>query len=137
MGSPPLTRGKAIDDYIEERSNRITPAYAGKSCLPKSPATQNRDHPRLRGEKCNYADPSMYESGSPPLTRGKGDKMRLLMFNHRITPAYAGKSPARAGLPPANGDHPRLRGEKNVRAAMRLKIPGSPPLTRGKEMRQL
>ena len=51
VGSPPLTRGKAIDNYNREETHRITPAYAGKRWRRSSSGSKLRDHPRLRGEK--------------------------------------------------------------------------------------
>ena len=44
-------RGK--DDRIcgQHHSGRITPAYAGKSVFDVSQTDQQRDHPRLCGEK--------------------------------------------------------------------------------------
>ena len=51
-GSPPRMRGK-VTGYIESHMDeRITPAYAGKSCPKKIGRNVHRDHPRVCGEKC-------------------------------------------------------------------------------------
>ena len=44
-------RGKVRPECIGEKRVRITPAYAGKSCLHLYAADFQRDHPRLCGEK--------------------------------------------------------------------------------------
>ena len=50
----------------------------------------------------------------------------------RITPAYAGKRPARRGAGSWLRDHPRVCGEKLCTQAEALGIEGSPPRVRGK-----
>ena len=50
-GSPPRMRGKAEMDISEWPTNRITPAYAGKSSLDLASVQCCRDHPRVCGEK--------------------------------------------------------------------------------------
>ena len=50
-GSPPLTRGKAVDIRADVLLRGITPAYAGKRYLVWHFYDAGRDHPRLRGEK--------------------------------------------------------------------------------------
>ena len=50
-GSPPLTRGKESHLPKSLDQSRITPAYAGKRDMDFVVEANNRDHPRLRGEK--------------------------------------------------------------------------------------
>ena len=50
-GSPPLTRGKAAALRRCQRLCGITPAYAGKSYEGMPKRIEEKDHPRLRGEK--------------------------------------------------------------------------------------
>ena len=50
-GSPPPMRGKGFAEFLREASNRITPAYAGKSDLIAVLCYGYADHPRLCGEK--------------------------------------------------------------------------------------
>ena len=70
-GSPPLTRGKAMDEETYQRLSRITPAYAGKSGTAYKQDHCDEDHPRLRGEKSSFPYFLASHAGSPPLTRGK------------------------------------------------------------------
>ena len=49
-----------------------------------------------------------------------------------VSPAYAGKSPARFSSPRRCRDHPRMCGEKELRQAIAVQHIGSPPRMRGK-----
>ena len=111
---------------------RITPAYAGKSCLPVSGSAASKDHPRLRGEKSSRLVAPSQSLGSPPLTRGKAGMREIRDACGWITPAYAGKRQFADTVPSKREDHPRLRGEKQRMIRDSAKGKGSPPLTRGK-----
>ena len=132
-GSPPLTRGKEKRKLHSRKKQRITPAYAGKRFPPFFFAMRSQDHPRLRGEKKDILDALDAGRGSPPLTRGKV----LVTFgdidHDGITPAYAGKRFRYNHNTRKSRDHPRLRGEKSFKAAVRSPDKGSPQLTRGKD----
>ena len=67
--------------------------------------------------------------------RGKVKEVQAGHKVLRITPAYAGKSPKRAAAQAANGDHPRVCGEKGRRKMILSCILGSPPRMRGKATR--
>ena len=95
MGSPPLTRGKDSQVPFLLHLCRITPAYAGKSSRDRALKRAHEDHPRLRGEKHFFFIFALPPVGSPPLTRGKVQRLLLLRLQARITPAYAGKSSTR------------------------------------------
>ena len=111
----------------------ITPAYAGKSFFTTHRGTKFRDHPRLCGEKCTYEPFLSILPGSPPPMRGKGGGYSTIEAKMRITPAYAGKRLCKHILDQSNGDHPRLCGEKASAASSMLSPKGSPPPMRGKE----
>ena len=64
--------------------------------------------------------------------RGKADIRPLTKREHRITPAYAGKSFAGNNQLVVSEDHPRLCGEKTLPAASNRIARGSPPPMRGK-----
>ena len=70
-GSPPPMRGKVECHLKEFASNRITPAYAGKSSRIPRLHLRDRDHPRLCGEKPKYSGTFAMPQGSPPPMRGK------------------------------------------------------------------
>ena len=64
--------------------------------------------------------------------RGTDDQRGQILHDHRITPAYAGKSPFEVRVILLREDHPRLCGEKTKAARRRLMGTGSPPPMRGK-----
>ena len=112
LGSPPLTRGKALSLMRLCKDIGITPAYAGKRVDTVLRTQLQKDHPRLRGEKFLVLESTKFRKGSPPLTRGKVNGAELIENRNRITPAYAGKSAIINGIKSIVKDHPRLRGEK-------------------------
>ena len=110
----------------------ITPAYAGKSHRKQHHQTENRDHPRVCGEK---SCPSIFfrnSSGSPPRMRGKGRSSILSSTCTGITPAYAGKRLQEQPKTLEAWDHPRVCGEKSLTFPKSLLMKGSPPRMRGK-----
>ena len=125
-------RGKVLSHLPSIVNKGITPAYAGKSpcCRRSCPCT--RDHPRLCGEKLFEFGNSDFMMGSPPPMRGKVADFFHRAGKLRITPAYAGKSPAIRLLQFLLWDHPRLCGEKASSAASVFPGLGSPPPMRGK-----
>ncbi len=86
----------------------------------------------MRGEKVALPYSYYYRSGSPPLARGKVGRGKKPRPAGRITPACAGKRSFGTSPPLPWKDHPRLRGEKLLRARSAPFAAGSPPLARGK-----
>src|SRR5690606_18749618 len=70
-------------------------------------------------------------TGSPPHTRGARLHLRVLADHQRITPAYAGSTKSGPFLIEEPPDHPRIRGEHEMRRAITPPCGGSPPHTRG------
>mgnify|MGYP006882881248 CR=1 FL=1 len=132
VGSPPRMRGKDDRPCAYDHTDRITPAYAGKSTRLSLFAIFSGDHPRVCGEKIACGHYMLCYSGSPPRVRGKADPKKHRQRQTGITPACAGKR-AMDALPsfPA-GDHPRVCGEKAPRHLALCCILGSPPRVRGK-----
>ena len=64
--------------------------------------------------------------------RGKGVPIVIKRLTNGITPAYAGKRPKDGTAKKADGDHPRLCGEKVEQRNIVIDIIGSPPPMRGK-----
>ena len=91
-GSPPPMRGKGAENNFSPMSNRITPAYAGKSVLGDPRRLLSGDHPRLCGEKLPVLVYPLHVQGSPPPMRGKASRNSGVYLGYGITPAYAGKS---------------------------------------------
>ena len=125
-------RGKDRVKRQIHRCTRITPAYAGKRIFEVFRYEHRGDHPRLCGEKVPRPRNGKEQAGSPPPMRGKGLVGRDPCVNHRITPAYAGKSVSYEKLPSVNKDHPRLCGEKPCWQCPLQRSWGSPPPMRGK-----
>ena len=73
-------------------TQRITPAYAGKSAVGFAHLSFTKDHPRVCGEKMFGKNSNIQDVGSPPRMRGKVMKSIKTSSGTRITPAYAGKS---------------------------------------------
>ena len=125
-------RGKATRHLESSKNGRITPAYAGKSYRFFIVACDDRDHPRLCGEKPFHTLEKYVLTGSPPPMRGKVPRSSVILDCVRITPAYAGKSSQRICERIETKDHPRLCGEKDSPLLNSTLILGSPPPMRGK-----
>ena len=87
FGSPPRWRGKAVKFRCTCGLQRITPAWAGKSCPAARMLPRTRDHPRVGGEKGSTSIVLPMTLGSPPRRRGKAHELRTLPRAVRITPA--------------------------------------------------
>ena len=125
-------RGKAASQTFQTSSFRITPAYAGKSLITPKYLQYPKDHPRLCGEKHCRFHLVCRKLGSPPPMRGKANPENKPNVNHRITPAYAGKSNPTRTWTLVTEDHPRLCGEKGFGLFPQPLYLGSPPPMRGK-----
>ncbi len=131
-GSPPRMRGKGTMKTLAEIAERITPAYAGKSCPQPIILWSNEDHPRVCGEKWQAWRGAQPLSGSPPRMRGKEGQPGRVERGTGITPAYAGKRPRAAQHWTTFQDHPRVCGEKHLGIIVQTGRTGSPPRMRGK-----
>ena len=97
-GSPPHVRGKVRILRVTGVGAGITPACAGKRLAGKKHNSQQKDHPRMCGEKQQSALGDFSGKGSPPRMRGKEPSARPWPAPFGITPACAGK---RSGPLPA------------------------------------
>ena len=125
-------RGKVSFEIAFGSTDRITPAYAGKSRRQGRKQLCTQDHPRLCGEKADMVRRMLKMGGSPPPMRGKAETPDRKQAAKRITPAYAGKRGDLRHYPLAGGDHPRLCGEKVTGYGTLSQSWGSPPPMRGK-----
>ena len=112
VGSPPRGRGKVPDTLLRSVANGITPAWAGKRKQKDKMVQNEKDHPRVGGEKVSSASPMKRLKGSPPRGRGKEVKTTKDSQTDGITPAWAGKSFGISGRYHHGRDHPRVGGEK-------------------------
>ena len=131
-GSPPRMRGKAVLASTTLYRSGITPAYAGKRAWFSYCGCQDRDHPRVCGEKALSTFSSRKNSGSPPRMRGKVLCGRSSAGRHGITPAYAEKRGRTIRVNRTVKDYPRVCGEKMVSMIPHRRSRGSPPRMRGK-----
>ena len=104
-------RGKLDNCPKGDDTTGITPACAGKTLLPYSNFSANRDHPRVCGENLETPNIIQISLGSPPRVRGKLNQLIAIVVRNRITPACAGKTGT--GLVDSINpkDHPRVCGE--------------------------
>ena len=133
--SPAYAGKRFSTPSIPQTKGGITPAYAGKSHCSIGGWRQNRDYPRVCGEKPTEDMSATVALGSPPRMRGKvpydcflirvswdhprvcGEKQ---LFPHSAEggkgspPAYAGKSFLVNLAAQPRGDHPRVCGEKEA-----------------------
>ena len=91
-GSPPRMRGKRPKSLLRQLPNRITPADAGKTGVPRVSWDWMWDHPRGCGENHNVIATAIKTQGSPPRMRGKLAGTAIGSIAGRITPADAGKT---------------------------------------------
>ena len=132
QGSPPRVRGKVLLTVMQQSFPGITPACAGKRPAGGHHRAGPRDHPRVCGEKAAYFRAVCGPMGSPPRVRGKAATLPMTNTALGITPACAGKSPPYSRIPPRDGDHPRVCGEKSLAEGAQASDLGSPPRVRGK-----
>ena len=92
VGSPPRMRGEHEASYAPPTVDRITPAYAGRTCSPTNVIRQTRDHPRVCGENRRPASRCCPPMGSPPRMRGELHIPSCGVGVGGITPAYAGRT---------------------------------------------
>ena len=111
-GSPPRMRGKAGGGRERHPAEGITPAYAGKRINGRVNQQDERDHPRVCGEKGSSTFWSRNHSGSPPRMRGKVLVHLCGKLFPGITPACAGKRPlSLVWMTCETGSPPRVRGK--------------------------
>ena len=84
------------------------------------------------GEKCKRNRETGSRRGSPPHVRGKVIESICVCRHFGITPACAGKSEEAPTNADAEGDHPRMCGEKLLQCTQESHHLGSPPHVRGK-----
>ena len=112
FGSPPHARGRLAGKSGSAKSNRITPACAGKTAFSKWAST--------------------VFAGSPPHARGRLCRRPVSVSHSRITPACAGKTTLEIYVCHTSRDHPRMRGEDGAHFAFDGVNDGSPPHARGR-----
>ena len=75
--------------------------------------SENRAHPRSRGENFHFGVPFGVCVGSSPLTRGKHVHVVAALEFGGLIPAHAGKTLQRRNCVGCTAAHPRSRGENS------------------------
>ena len=118
-GSSPHTRGARRKHCRGRRPGRIIPAYAGSTPCGTIILTEDRDHPRIRGEHTSVTSRRSCAWGSSPHTRGALRRGQHHHGEQRIIPAYAGSTAYCSSAASRRRDHPRIRGEHRLRRQCR------------------
>ena len=132
-GSSPLTRGKLRLRRSFSARPGLIPAHAGKTKANTRPTRPNGAHPRSRGENVASPEFSRAPLRSSPLTRGKRASRQTTSEVTGLIPAHAGKTQEEGASVAAPRAHPRSRGENWCFNHAGETMPGSSPLTRGKQ----
>ena len=136
-GSSPLTRGKHLIERTPPYRQGLIPTHAGKTPSIDVAVSFSGAHPHSRGEDALSAFATSSFVGSSPLTRGKLAIEAAGKNDSRLIPAHAGKTLfERLGRNQGRA-HPRSRGENSLALREVSLVPGSSPLTRGKQCAQL
>ena len=130
-GSPPRMRGQGAPTRRYLSCAGITPADAGTSHRRCCSCYDNKDHPRVCGDKRRPGGLSKCSPGSPPRMRGQALYIKDFWQNLGITPADAGTRTEEMSDRPILSDHPRGCGDKNAFAPCSDSLSGSPPRMRG------
>ena len=110
-GSSPHARGARCGVRVPAEHDRIIPACAGSTSTYTEECTDERDHPRMRGEHRDPKSDAALPAGSSPHARGAPIDTARSVASHRIIPACAGSTRFGLECRPARRDHPRMRGE--------------------------
>ena len=132
-GSPPRARGEVTLLLYHIKTDRITPACAGRRQLATMDFSTVEDHPRVRGEKRIRRLIRWPRQGSPPRARGEVVHKDHPAHMPGITPACAGRRLRYGGACSTKRDHPRVRGEKYLPTKNTALQSGSPPRARGED----
>ena len=92
-GSSPRGRGKPDNAVALVTTNRLIPAWAGKTVATLLIEVLMPAHPRVGGENRTASRPERSAAGSSPRGRGKRTVSVWLPYGPRLIPAWAGKTP--------------------------------------------
>ena len=122
-GSSPHTRGAPHKRRRVELRVGIIPAYAGSTAQARRRSSDQRDHPRIRGEHSPPRGAAAIMTGSSPHTRGARAPGPRGTSTRWIIPAYAGST--EPGAPSGRhreGSSPHTRGAPAVAPAVPLRV---------------
>ncbi len=130
--SPPRGRGRRPPRPLQRPVARLTPAWAGKTLWIGLRCRVHSTHPRVGGEDTPPISKVLTADDSPP--RGRGRQMVGIgpLDQHRLTPAWAGKTPRPYRGFSVETTHPRVGGEDHEGMVLDGWHRDSPPRGRGR-----
>ena len=131
-GSSPRGRGKLARASARDARRRLIPAWAGKTTRTCRREARRGAHPRVGGENPSFSAMLSAVFGSSPRGRGKRPAPARRGQDHRLIPAWAGKTSGNSRRQGCRRAHPRVGGENDVSACSRSARAGSSPRGRGK-----
>ena len=131
-GSSPRGRGKRHNGPMTTPTDRLIPAWAGKTMISHAPTSLPGAHPRVGGENNPTDTMGVFRSGSSPRGRGKPDRRLVLRYNGGLIPAWAGKTTQPTPWGSSGPAHPRVGGENLTGGWCCDTMVGSSPRGRGK-----
>ena len=130
-GSSPRGRGTLTSIRPARRCLRFIPAWAGNAAPARSGPSRRTVHPRVGGERCRGFFPFPVKGGSSPRGRGTHQCGRSSPAPYRFIPAWAGNAWWGSCGSIWQTVHPRVGGERMIRAATNCIVGGSSPRGRG------
>ena len=131
-GSSPRVRGKHLLVLEYAGSSGLIPACAGKTLSDQVTRPDGQAHPRVCGENACQSLMRQASGGSSPRVRGKLKDIFGNVWNLRLIPACAGKTPLAPARPILAPAHPRVCGENRDGLSYSCNATGSSPRVRGK-----
>ena len=131
-GSSPRGRGKRFGQEEVAGVEGLIPAWAGKTCPPRTRLAAPWAHPRVGGENARKRWKQINTAGSSPRGRGKHGRAVESVGERRLIPAWAGKTRTARRRPRPGRAHPRVGGENDASQVTQTTGPGSSPRGRGK-----
>ncbi len=130
-GPPPRAREPPDGHPPDDRPGGTTPACAGTTWRRGRRHTEQRDHPRVRGDHSPPSAASRASAGPPPRARGPQGPRPPAHVRAGTTPACAGTTPASGRHRAGRRDHPRVRGDHAPVVSVVVLMWGPPPRARG------
>ena len=111
QGSPPHGRGPLIRHLRQAGPQGLTPAWAGTTITRRGTFLPSKAHPRMGGDHPGSGVWGTISRGSPPHGRGPQPATRPPGQHPRLTPAWAGTTPAISSRAVRAWAHPRMGGD--------------------------
>ena len=131
VGSSPHARGTPCFHPWRDYPIGIIPACAGNTVGRPGHRARTGDHPRMRGEHRRDQPHRVTTPGSSPHARGTPCNRLDYAASTGIIPACAGNTSTRNETNADARDHPRMRGEHQLRGTLLGFLLGSSPHARG------